>query len=159
MTQDPLAGRPPVVADPARRWGEPGFPRHIQDGELTAVWKLRGATLIRLFGWAVLEAQPVPGSELPGVRHVLREMLSIRLMTAEEHREMRRRVDLLSQHGRDAIVIGHALIQRAHRAIRAPFWFPALMTNEELVQHLTLSSDVAAPPRGLRISQAELVLA
>ncbi len=142
--QVPLGVLGPVIADPARRGGEPNFPRRIQDGELTAVWKLRGGALLNLFGWTLLEMQPVPGSDLPGVRRVLRDLLSIRLMTPEEHREMRRRVDLLSHHGPDALAIQATLCHRALRAIVEPFWFPCLMTNHELLAHLAISSDVAA---------------
>ena len=72
-------------------------------------------------------------------------MLSIRQMNSNELDELQHRMEMVFHaHGRDAKAVIPLLHQRALRARREPFWFPVLMTNQELLAHLGASSDVAS---------------
>ena len=74
---------------------------------------------------------------------IMLDMLQVRSMTRDEQRDLFQRIDELpEQFGRDWTVISGHLRGRLRRAIAEPFWYPAIMTDEELEAHLSMARTV-----------------
>lgn len=80
------------------------------------------------------------GTESGVVFGIMLDMLRVRGMPAEERRQLRRRIaELPERFGRDWNVVSGHLRGRMQRAIDEPFWFPAILTDEELESHRSMS--------------------
>ena len=90
----------------------------------------------------------IPDDVSVGVRSgivygIMLDMLQVRSMTNDEQRDLFRRIaELPERFGRDWTVVSGHLRGRLRRAIAEPFWYPAIMTDEELEAHRSMARTV-----------------